>query len=171
MSAYGLTPAMLQQRLGGVNVAKGLCTEQGAAPPDQTAIDAVCVEKIAAAEADIHVAAGVYYVIPITPREDAPAQDAAALTKFIQGKGLDLAAYKMMELKPAILNAGEKALYWSQLKKSLDAWLLRLQESDETRRTTLPAALGREEAVTSTGGAWSEADENQFSPDRMRGWI
>lgn len=170
MSAYGLTPAHLKDRFGAAEV-KEILTRKGQQPPSDEVIDATCQKCIDEFEADMHVAAGVYYVVPITPREDAAEVDVEALFDSLEGKILEGASYKLMQHKPAILNAGEKALYWSQTKKALDAWLVKLQTGDEHARLTLLAATPRAVVETSTGGAWAESDENLFSRDRMRGFV
>ena len=110
MSAYNITAEKLKDRLG-ADVIKGLLTKSNEPAPDAAAIDAACDAKILEAEADLHLAAGVYYVVPIVASDTATEAEAAALALSLEGKILDLASYKMAQLKPHVLNSGDKALY------------------------------------------------------------
>ncbi len=166
MSDYGIKPDDLRERLTERELAQITSDPPGAAP-DDSVIDA----KITAAEAEIHLATGVYYTTPIAARSDATASEAAALMRGLREKILDLAAYKLLQLRPQILNLGERNTYWSQLKKSIDTWLERISSSNTAKRLLLPVGVERTTgAVTTSGGALGESDENVMTRDALAGW-
>lgn len=165
MSDYNITAEDLRTRFTTKELAQ-LTTDPPGATPDDAVIDAAIV----AAEAEIHMAAGVYYATPIVPVEGASQPQIAALTGGLREKILDFAAYKLLQRRPSILNSGERSVYWSQLRKSIDTWLERLQSSDQSRRIALPAAALRSTTVSASGDAWAESEENAMSFDLTRRW-
>lgn len=165
MSAYNIVPDDLLERLDQAKLAQ-LTAATNNGPRD----DAKITAKIDEAEAEIHLAAGVYYAIPIAAVAGTSQLASDSLTKTIRSKVLDLAAYKLVQLKPEQLNNGDKVTYWSQLRKSIDTWLERLQSSDQAKRITLPGAQLLGEAVTASGDAWAESEENDCSFDKLAGW-
>jgi len=165
MSAYGVEPMDLLQRfelkeLVGVTGGSGTT-------PDLDVIAAVILK----ADAEIHVAASPHYETPIVAVPTATPQQAADLAAALQEKVLDISAYKLMQRRPSILNAGERSTYFSQLKKSNDAWLGRLGDPDPERRLLLAAAAPAAAPVSTAGAAWAESGKNVFSRERTKGLI
>lgn len=165
MSDYGITANDLRERLTSKELAE-LTTGSGSGSPDDAVIDA----KVSSAEAEIHLAAGVYYATPIVATEDATSAEAAALLGGLREKVLDFAAYKLLQLRPQILNNGERSAYWSQLKKSIDAWIDAISTSNKNTRRALPAALERSVVVTLSGGADAQSDENVMNRCSLKGF-
>jgi hypothetical protein len=169
MSAYGITPADLLKRLSSKQLAQ-VCLDL----PSGVTADDLQNEAIDGAEAELHQAAGVFYVTPIEPSDEASPQEAIDLIKGVKKRILDEAAYTLLQRSPTILNAGERAIYWSQLKKSFDKWIRDISSSKESERVLLVGARERDAVVPSSGGAWAESSEpvdcNIFSREAMKGW-
>ncbi|HSY51149.1 MAG TPA: hypothetical protein VLC46_20250 [Thermoanaerobaculia bacterium] len=165
-SAYGITPQDLQQRLELAQLLKITLDAPPYTEPDWSLVD----EKISEAEADFHMAASSYYATPITARDDATSAEATELITFVIGKILDLAMYKLLQRRPNLLNAGDKAIYYSGVKKSLDAWLALIRGDDKTRQT-LGVARERTTQISSSAGAFSESEPQRVTRRGMGGFI
>ena len=166
-SAYNIAPQDLLQRFESEQLTK-ITVDQPpyTSGPDWTVVDA----KIAEAEADIHMAASAFYATPIVPRDGATTTEGEELKSFIIGKVLDLTMYKLLQRRPHILNAGDRATYYSSIKKTLDTWL-QLLAGDSKTRQTLGVAKPRDVAISPNAEAWAESDEPRVTRWNLRGFI
>jgi len=166
-SAYDILPQDILQRLDSEQLTRITVP----APPYTGGPDwAVADAKRAEAEADIHMAASAYYVTPIVARDGATELEAAELKSFIVGKVLDLWMYKLLQLRPQILNAGDRSTYYASVKKTLDTWMTFLAGDSKTRQT-LGVAKPRELAITSGAEAWAESDDPRVDRDSLGAFI
>jgi hypothetical protein len=166
-SAYEISPQDLTQRLE-IEQLRKITLDVGpyTGDPDWSVVEA----KIAEAEADIHMAASAYYQTPIVPRDGATTIEASELRSFIIGRVLDLTMYKLLQRRPAILNAGDRSTYYATVKKTLDTWL-QLLSGDSKNRQTLGVAKPREVAITSGAEAWAESDTPRVNRCNLGGFI
>jgi hypothetical protein len=156
-SAYNIQPEDILQRLEIDPLTKITVPPPGPYTngPDW---DVVAV-KIAAAEAEIHVAASAYYATPIVARDGATATEVSELQVFIVGKVLDLAMYKLLQLRAHLLNSGDRMNYYASVKKAIDAWLTIIAGDSKSRQTIGVAKPRVGGAITSNAEAWAESEE------------
>jgi hypothetical protein len=167
-SAYGIQPQDLTQRLELIELTKITVPAPGPYTngPDWTVVDA----KIAEAEADIHMAASAYYATPVVARDNATTVEAAELKSYIVGKVLDLAMYKLLQLRPHLLNSGDRANYYATVKKTIDTWM-QLVSGDSNTRQTLGVARPRDFAITSGAEAWAESETPRVNRTNLGAFI
>jgi hypothetical protein len=168
-SAYNIQPQDLLQRLDASQLTKLTIPPPGPYTngPDWNVVAA----KIAASEAEIHVAASPYYETPIVARDGATQIEIEELQLFVVDKVLDLSMYKTLQLQPHLLNSGDRVNYYASVKKSMDTWLL-LISSDSKDRQTIGVAKPRADGpITSGAEAWAESDEPRVNRYNLGAFI
>jgi hypothetical protein len=165
MSVYGIVPADLNPWLSSRRRIQLTDDELAPTGVENTAVTQATIDN---AERKLHLAGGVYYQTPITPRSGATAAEIAELPLIVKDLVGRIASYDLMARKPEFLEQSERGLYWSQLNKANMSFLDGLQSPNRSRK--IPAAAERAEPTTTTGGASVVALSSMFDDGSMRSY-
>lgn len=166
MSAYDIVPDDLLERF----TVSELAQVSNDTPRATTRVDAVITAKILEAEGSFHAKAAAFYVIPIVIKDGGNATVFEATMVDVRTHLLDLCAYRLLQKRPAMLNAGDKALYWSRVGKANDTWLTGLASPTDDGRVLLIGAKESTDLAPASGGAWAESDTRQTDTRSLRRW-
>jgi phage gp36-like protein len=160
-SSYNINEAAIVKRLGFQRVVELTNDTAGATTIDSAVLD----EAIAAAEAEFHLYAGVYYVVPVRDGSN-------NIPPGIREKLIELVAWRLMNRRPHMLAGDDNSerKLWSGVRSSIDAWFNAISTADPKSRKPIPGALAIsiEGDAARGGGVLVDAEESQFGAGFMR---
>jgi phage gp36-like protein len=154
MSVYGITLADMGVHFTDAEIIT-LTDDENTGTANEPRVDVA----IAKAESEFHLAAGTYYVTPISP-----------VPEGLKEKLIDLAAWNLKSRRSQFLGGDQhEGKFWEKRRSELVTWLEGL--SSKTRESVLPGAGEKTEPAARAGTASVSADIGRFTNDRMKGFF